>query len=139
MQSVSRDNLPSNAFDCAYLNLCFIDADAHQCRFPLMLETLQTEQAQVSNRENVLFLVNYSMASQQVREAITALFAEALRSGALVDLHVIHHQEVAHREDKDCFANLPIAPGDGGLASLLSGAKPRSTVHTPEPPSPIEP
>ena len=93
---------PNSPLDCAYLNLCLIDADAHHCRFPLMLETLRTQQAQVSSKENVLFLVNYSMVRQEVRDTITSLFAAAFRNGALPDLSVIRHKEVVHRCNDAC-------------------------------------
>ena len=118
MHSVPGASSSSIIFDCAYLNLCLIDAEAHHCCFPLMLETLRTQQAQISNKENALFLVNYSMAPQEVREALTSLFAAAFRGGALAGLEVMNHQEVVHQSDNSCFASLPMAPGDGGLGSF---------------------
>ena len=112
------ESISNGAFNNSCLNLCLIDADVHGCRFPQILKALHAQQAETPTSENVFFLVNYSMASQEVRNAITSLFTASMHTGALADLRLVKHKEAVHRCDELSSAWMRETDDDKGLGSF---------------------
>ena len=117
---------PIGALNNSYLNLCVIDADAYECRFPLILRALHAQQAQIPGSENVLFLVNYSMASQEVRDTIMSLFTDSMHTGALADLRLVKHKEAVHRCDELSHMRVRKTDDDRGLGTVRHSIEDRA-------------